>query len=183
MGSMVLPKLLLIAGTGRDTGKTSLACTVIERFKNTGSLVAFKISPHRHKLIAGGNVIVNEDNLYVSEEKDPGTGKDSSRMLAAGAGRSFFAVATDEELLRAWDVIQDHAGRDAFFIGESGGLRRYVEPGLFFMVSHLSTQKKKPDPYHLHDLADMFVTYDGKSLLFDPDRIILNEQGWKIRKS
>ena len=90
MGILKLPQLLLIAGNGRDSGKTTLACLIIQKFSTDHQIIALKISPHKHRIAAGGKVICDTENLYIAEETNPGTGKDSSRMLQAGAGRSFF---------------------------------------------------------------------------------------------
>jgi len=46
---MVIPNLLLIAGTGNKSGKTTLACRVIEQFRQSG-ISAVKITPHFHDI-------------------------------------------------------------------------------------------------------------------------------------
>jgi hypothetical protein len=174
------PRLLLSAGTGRNSGKTSFACRMIEQFKETAPVVAFKVSPHRHRLSPGGKIILNDENLYIAEETDPGTGKDSSRMLAAGAFRSFFIIAPDTELVRAWGILQGLAGFDKFYIGESGGLRNYLLPGLFIVICHPSEESRKPGRYKFKNLADAEITYDGKCFDFDINRIKMAENAWKI---
>ncbi len=93
MGILKLPQLLLIAGNGRDSGKTTLACLIIQKFSPEHQIIALKISPHKHRIAAGGKVICDTENLYIAEETNAGTGKDSSRMLQAGASRSFFICA------------------------------------------------------------------------------------------
>jgi hypothetical protein len=176
-----LPHWLIIAGTGRDSGKTSFACSVISRFKEKVPLVALKISPHRHRPGQGGRVLADEDLLYISEETDRGIGKDSSRMLAAGADRSFFIMAADEELAGVIERIQSIVGDGAYYICESGGLRRYVNPGLFMIVSCHGEKERKADPFNLKDLADVFITCNGKNIDFDMDSIIIAENRWKLK--
>ncbi|HJZ39073.1 MAG TPA: hypothetical protein VJ203_01770 [Bacteroidales bacterium] len=177
-----LPHWLIIAGTGRDSGKTSFACSLINQFKGKVPLVALKISPHRHRLALGGRIIVDKDFLYISEETDPQTGKDSSRMLAAGADRSFLIIAADEELAGAIEKIQSMAGAGTYYICESGGLRRYVNPGLFMMISCHGENERKTDPFNLKALADVYITCSEKKIDFDLDRIIIADNRWKIRQ-
>lgn len=177
-----LPHWLIIAGTGRDSGKTSMACSVIKHFKGKVPLVAVKISPHRHRMIHGGRVLVDEDLLYISEETDRRTGKDSSRLLAAGADSSYFIISSDEKLSEAIDKIQRTAGAGAYYICESGGLRRFVKPGLFMMVSCHGEKERKADPFNLKDLADVFITCNGKNMDFDLNRVIIAENRWKLKQ-
>jgi hypothetical protein len=180
MDNGALSRLLLISGTGRDSGKTSFACLVIEKFKLIEPLVAFKMSPHRHKVRPGGSVIWDEERIFISEENDSDTGKDSSRMLAAGAKRSFFVMAADEGLLKAWDIIQRLSGAKAFIIGESGGLRRYLKPGLFIMVGHADENKRKPDPYRYSKMADAFVIHNENDFDFNLNNLVISDNKWKI---
>lgn len=175
------PKLLLIAGSGRNSGKTSLACRVIWQMKDIVPIVAFKISPHRHKLLPGGRVLVDESTVYLAEETDPGNPKDSSRMLAAGARRSFFAMASDKELPLVMNMIFTEAGRDAFLIGESAGLRQYFRPGLFIFVNHADPLQRKSDYHSVQDFADAVITFDGAHFNVDLNRIGVTQNSWEFK--
>jgi len=42
---MIINNLLLIAGTGNKSGKTTLACKVIEQHREHG-IIGIKITPH-----------------------------------------------------------------------------------------------------------------------------------------
>jgi hypothetical protein len=84
------------------------------------------------------------------EELDRNTGKDSSRMLNAGALRSFFAVADPEGLERIPDLLTGLAGEDTFWVVESGGLLQVIEPGLFVRIGSGET----PGPEQLEATKD-----------------------------
>lgn len=176
-----MSRLLLIAGTGRDCGKTTFACHVIRRFKDVVPLIAVKISPHRHTPLQGGAVITDDEDLYIAEETSLSTGKDSSRMLAAGAHHSYFIMASDEMLLTAFDNIVTLGGKESFYICESGGLRRYVKPGLFIFIIHVEETLRKPDNDRLKDMADAAFTFGGNKHDFDPGRIMIEDNCWKIK--
>ena len=56
-------------------------------------------------------------------------------MLAAGARKSFFVMALDEQLPEAMQQVLSIIDHHDFIVCESGGLRNFVSPGLFFMMS------------------------------------------------
>lgn len=132
-----LPHILLIAGTGRNCGKTTFACRIIERFSAEVPLFALKVSGHRSHLPSSPlslPVLADNDQLWMMEETDRSSGKDSSRMLAAGAVRSFFAIAGPEGMKQLPDLLVGLSGADAFWVVESGALRQVVEPGVFVRI-------------------------------------------------
>ncbi len=45
-----MPNILLIAGTGRNVGKTLLACEIIQQLSKTMAVTAIKTSSHEHPL-------------------------------------------------------------------------------------------------------------------------------------
>ena len=182
MITLRLPRLLLIAGNGRDSGKTTLAFSIIHKFSNILPLVAIKISPHQHKFEPGGNIIVNEDQLYIVEENDPATGKDSSRMLSAGAYKSYFIMASDDQLTKVMYKIIGITGQDAYLIAESGGLRRWVEPGLFFIVNRNGQGEIKTGTREITKTEHTWITFDGQKPDFDINRIGIQDKAWILQQ-
>jgi hypothetical protein len=178
-----LPRLLLIAGNGRDSGKTTFACGIIRKFCSGNPIIALKISPHRHKISPCGEVICDSDKLYIVEEMEKTTGKDTSRMLAAGAGRSFLIVAEDEQLLPAVERIMNLVVPDAFLVCESGGLRQVAEPGLFFIVNRTGNKDFKPATRELLPYDHTAVPFDGWKFHFNLDEIVISQQGWEKKTS
>jgi len=176
-----LPGMILIAGTGRDSGKTTLACAIIRKFHGTIPLVALKISPHRHTEITHGLVLINEPDIYIEEETDPSTGKDSARMLDAGADRSFFIMASDDRLPKAIDVMIGRLDPGTFLVCESGGLRQWVEPGEFFVTTRKETGNSaailRYSTYRYHR-----VEFDG-TIGFDISRINHYKDSWRIESN
>jgi hypothetical protein len=182
MEPLKLSQLLLIAGTGRDSGKTTLACALIQKFSPSKSVIALKITPHFHKNIGSGKVLCNTDELFIAEETDSSTGKDSSRMLKAGAHHSFFVMTTDEHLVQAFLKIRELILSDSLIICESGGLRQYVEPGLFLMMHKKGTETIKPLSEKLLAQADCVITFDGEKTGFNPDRIEIINNQWTLKQ-
>jgi hypothetical protein len=179
MGILKLPQLLLIAGNGRDSGKTTLACLIIQKFSPDHPIIALKISPHKHRMATGGKVICDMENLYIAEETDAGTGKDSSRMLEAGASRSFFICSGEDQLPGVMDKILELADDNILFICESGGLRRFVEPGLFFIVGREGSAGIKPGTQNLMKFHHIWLTFDGRHFNLNLNEIVIHHNSWK----
>jgi len=182
MELIVIPQLLLIAGTGRNTGKTTFACQILRKFSSVKSIYSIKITPHFHKNIQSGRLILQTSNLYIAEETDSSTTKDSSLMLESGAQKSFFVMATDQNLMEAFQKIVQLIPSDSFIICESGGLRHHVVPGLFFMMNKTDREIMKPDAEKLMLLADRVITFDGEKNDFELNSIEINDNGWTIKQ-
>ena len=103
---MVVPNLLLIAGTGTKSGKTTIACRIIEQFTDL-KITAVKITPHFHETTPGLKMICEEKGYSIYEETNGDLSKDTSRMLHSGAGKVYFAKVLDNQLQTVFDRIMD----------------------------------------------------------------------------
>ncbi|MCU0461222.1 MAG: hypothetical protein MUF36_04295 [Bacteroidales bacterium] len=130
---MKVPNLLLIAGTGNKSGKTTLACRIIGQFINEG-VTAVKITPHFHETTPGLILLSKNAGYSVYEETNSSAEKDTSRMLKSGAKRVFFAKVTDDDLLLAFRAIMRYIPEGSPVVCESPALRHYVEPGIFVIM-------------------------------------------------
>jgi len=139
---LIVPNLLLIASTGNKSGKTTLACRIIGQFGIEG-VIGIKITPHFHETTPGLVMISETTGFSIYEETDAGTGKDTSRMLLAGARRVFFAKVTDNDLLPAFKAVLKHIPENAPIVCESPALRYFVEPGIFVIMSSYNSYNKK----------------------------------------
>src|SRR5512133_216173 len=97
-------RLLIIGGTGRDAGKSSLAALLISKYAYRG-ITAVKITPHPHPDLTGLTMIAGNTEFKIYEERDGTSGKDSSRMLRAGASRVFLIVSGEAMLGEAFDAL------------------------------------------------------------------------------
>ena len=175
-------QLLLIAGTGQNTGKTTFACQIIRKFSSSHFIISLKITPHFHKNVQSGKVIIDETNIYIAEETDSTTGKDSSLMLRSGAQQSFFVMATDQYLSEAFQKILQLVPTDSLIVCESGGLRHHVVPGLFFMMNKTSGELIKPDAEKLILLADRVITFEGEKIDFEINSIEITDNQWTLKQ-
>lgn len=181
METIVIPQLLLIAGTGRNTGKTSLVCHILRKFSSDYPIISLKITPHFHRNVQSGKVLIDETNIYIAEETDSTTGKDSSLMLQSGAQQAYFVMATDEHLETAFREIVKLIPSGSLLVCESGGLRNHVVPGLFFMMTNSGNEIIKPASEKLKLLADQVITFDGEKLNFDLENIEITDNRWTLK--
>ena len=139
---MLVPNLLLIAGTGTKSGKTTMACRVIEQFGGL-NITAIKITPHIHEMTPGLKTIYEEKGFAIYEETNPDSTKDTSRMLHSGASKVYFAKVFDEQLLFVFNKIKDLIPEGSPIICESPALRNFIEPGVFIIMSSKTTRTRK----------------------------------------
>jgi hypothetical protein len=165
---MIFPNLLLIAGTGNKSGKTTFACRVIEQFRDYG-IVAIKITPHFHETTPGLEVLTEKQGYSVFEETDGGTTKDTSRMLRTGADKVYFAKVDDDNLLKAFLEIMKLVPEGTPVVCESPGLRYFIEPGQFVIMTSGEAYNNK-DISKLLKLSHVNISFAGltgmKSLPF-----------------
>jgi len=147
---MVLKNLLIIAGTGTKSGKTTMACRIIEQLKDL-EITAIKITPHFHETTPGLITRAEKDGYSIYEETDSESPKDTSRMLKAGAAKVFFAKVWDNKLPDVFNDIMKEIRAGTPVICESPALRNYVEPGVFIIMTSETINKHK-DIKHLQAL-------------------------------
>jgi hypothetical protein len=172
MNNLYLPRLLLIAGNGRESGKTTLACRLIKRIGTTAPVAAIKISPHKHEPSNGISIL--EESSRISE-------KDSARMLAAGALRSFYITAGDRELKEVIPLLTELSDR-YYILCESGGLRKLVQPGLFVIVNESSRKNIKNTLEPLRGYDHLWMNFNGTVFIPDEKNIYTENDQWQIRK-
>ena len=139
---ITIKNLLLIAGTGTKSGKTTMACRIIRQFKEL-KIIGIKITPHFHETTTGLITISEESGYSIYEETDPDSFKDTSRMLRAGASRVYFAKVWDDQLFKVFNEIMRQVPEGAPVICESPALRHFVEPGIFIIMTSKPINKQK----------------------------------------
>lgn len=166
--------ILLIAGAGRNTGKTSLACSLIEQFSKDLNVIALKISPHFHTIHEKQKIIEQTSEFTVIEEQVHNN-KDSSKMLLAGAEKVFYIQVKQDKLSKAFNSLLPIIKKGPV-ICESGGLNQIIRPGLFLFLHRdgLIPENKKPVLKFNPILIDLF----NKDNKFQVDDIYFSENSF-----
>jgi hypothetical protein len=176
---MFIPNLLLIAGTGTKSGKTTLACRIIKQFRAL-NITAIKISPHFHETTPGLKTIVEETGYAIYEETKPDSTKDTSRMLHSGASKVYFAKVLDDRLLFVFNKIKDLIPEGTPIVCESPALRNFIKPGVFIIMSSetISTRKDiskflalphlKFELEKLPEMSSIAIEFENRSWIYLP---------------
>lgn len=150
--------IIVVGGSGRGSGKTSLVCGLIAALKefrwNAIKITTLEPAPANVstlRRITGDSA--NEDPLAkrIWEETRAGEENDTERYLAAGAARSFLAIPATggapptpklEDLL---NELWPHFGRGTNFIFESNSVVHYVRADICLMI-HATSKRELPLP-------------------------------------
>jgi hypothetical protein len=155
-----LPNLLLIAGNGRNSGKTTLACAIIKKFSSQQSLIGLKISPHVHNSNRATFPVFNNGLFKIFRETELTSGKDSSKMLSAGASQAFYIETSDKFLSNAFQEFQKLIPSGTAIVCESPALRKYIVPGIFLFLCRQQTLMPKNNQAKIISLADKVFDLD-----------------------
>jgi hypothetical protein len=130
---MKLENVLLVAGSGRNSGKTTIVCRLIEQFQHLG-ITSVKISPHFHDTSEGLVLRSSSPEYRIYKETNRNTPKDSSRMLNSGAEMVYFIQTPDTDLNKAFTEVYNYIAPGNPVICESPALINFMEPGLFILM-------------------------------------------------
>ncbi|MDR1411788.1 MAG: hypothetical protein LBI91_06260 [Spirochaetaceae bacterium] len=159
------PALVLVGSSGRNAGKTVAACALIRALKGRFPITALKVTVadkagvcHRGK--AGCGACSFSPGYILEEESGPPPGKDTARLLAAGAARVFWLRAARPSLAEGFRAFLEKAPPGSLVVGESNSLREEVRPGCFIMLKNRDGVMK-PSAARVADLADISSENDG----------------------
>lgn len=172
-----LKNILLVSGSGRNVGKTTFICRVIE--KNTAQKpVALKITPHFHEPTSGLKPVAIHENFRIFQETDSLSGKDSSLFLKAGAEMVYYIQTTDAFLREAFELVSRQLPPNRPVVAESAALRKYFVPGLYLFIQK-KNQEIKTSAWEMQKQAHETIFSDGEDFSLSPKSITFN-QSWKI---
>jgi Ni2+-binding GTPase involved in maturation of urease and hydrogenase len=170
--------ILLIAGSGQNVGKTTLACHIIQKEKEKNPH-AVKITPHFHQITEGLVEIKKGNNWALYEETCKTSKKDSSLYLQNGAVKSYLIQTPDSGLTEAFSELKKILPPKNPVVIESAALINIIQPGLFILVLPAGNRiMKKIQP--LFNYADLIIKSDGKQFFPSAETIIF-ENVWRVK--
>ena len=175
------PQLLLIGGTGRNVGKTEFTCRMIARFAAEHNIHALKVStmyPDEH--IYHGRHEHDAADFFLYEEHRRNSGKDTARMLKAGAKRVFYLQCEDVQIVKGFKEFSQKIPPHTPVVCESNSLGIYVQPGISVMVTSPQVDIKKRAQVQLKN-ADLIIESDGQSGFPEIEKFeYMSDRGWQI---
>lgn len=181
--------LLLIGSTGRNSGKTEFACSLLARFGTDFPVVGVKATVIRSREDTcprggeGCGVCASlEGEFCITEEMDRHGPKDTSRLLRAGATRVFWLRVMRAHMAEGFSALRSLIGEDAIVVCESNSLRHVVEPDVFLMVHNQGNAAPKPTAAAVAGRVDRTVVSDGRGFDLELRDISLRNGRWALRE-
>lgn len=162
------PRLLIVSGNGRNSGKTTLITRIIREFREKQHITGIKISPHFHPVPESYPLLQRAENWALYREDGKARATDSARMLHAGAREVFYVQAYDQGIPGALDALRNHIDRESLWVCESGGLPQFVKPGILVLTSLKGRHGEKPAFRDLINHADIVTQFDGRHFTPNP---------------
>lgn len=181
--------MLMIGSSGSNVGKTELACRLLQRFSRTREIIGVKVTtiasmdqPCPRGGQGCGVCSAMEGEYRITEETDCDSGKDTGRLLAAGATKVYWLRVMRRHVHQGWAALAEIVGHDAVVICESNSLRQVVQPGLFLIVESSDREPWKASARRVRRDADGIVASNGDGFDLDLERIQLAGARWVLRE-
>lgn len=147
-------RFVIIAGTARNVGKTTLISKIIKHQSPQIEIITLKFislkegdKSHHHYT----------DSYLIIEETNPQSGKDTAKMLRAGAKRSFLITSQKNYIQEAIHAFRSLLSPDTLVLAESAHLRKYIKPYLFVVIDRETVLERKGYIDSLISLADYLI--------------------------
>ncbi len=149
--------VVVVGGHSRSVGKTSVVASLIARLPER-NWTACKITQFGHGFCSANgescDCQTDEHTIAISAERDPNTGTDSARFLAAGARRSLWVRTRIGRLADAMPRIRQEIDAAENMIFESNSLLQFLRPDLYLTVLDYATADFKDSARLYLDRAD-----------------------------
>ncbi len=157
--------IVVVGGHTRNIGKTSVVAGLIAALPEF-DWTAFKITQFGHGICSANgkpcSCETGPHTIAVSEERDPATGTDSARFLAAGAVRSFWVRTRQGQLADAMPRIRKELSLATNAILESNSVLQFLKPDLYLTVLDPANRDFKSSAKQFLERADA-VLWSGNS--------------------
>ena len=152
--------VIVIGGHTRNIGKTSVVAALIAAMPDK-CWTAIKITQFGHGICSANGEPCDcetaDHTIAVSEERNPTSGTDSSRYLAAGAARSLWVRTRQGQLAEAMPRIRAEIARSENVLIESNSILRFLQPDLYATVLNPEVADFKTSSLRYLDRADALL--------------------------
>ncbi|HPE55097.1 MAG TPA: hypothetical protein PK904_01775 [Bacteroidales bacterium] len=175
-----LINLLIVSGTGRNSGKTTIACELIHRIAKETIITSIKISPHVHTTAEMTKLIHDGVNFRIYQDIDLNPNKDTGRMLLAGSKMSYYIEARDSFVAEAFLKLYEMLKPGSPIICESPALYKFIKPAVFIIADSQIVSNKKADVQVQLQNADMIIDIHEKNWQDGLEEIVFHKTGWQV---
>jgi len=181
--------ILCIGSAGRNSGKTEFACELIRKYRRQETVIGIKITTidEDRPCPRGGDscgVCKSFTGKYsIDEERDGPAGKDTVRMMNAGADKVYWLRVRKKHLREGVFALCQLLGSSACVICESNSSRQVLEPGFFLVMRELKSRVIKKTCRDVIKYADKVVTFHGSGWDISPDDVNYADGKWSYQES
>jgi len=157
-----VPNMVMIGGNSRNSGKTTMACSIIGKLSVTEDVIGLKVTsicPGEDDF-HGHHTEDESSGFSIFEELNPGSDKDTSRMLRAGSSHVYYIRVSEELIEKTLLHFLSTYINKQLIVCESRSLRGIINPGLFLMMMRLPAVNKRKDVAAYLTLADRVFYFD-----------------------
>jgi hypothetical protein len=163
--------VIVVGGQTRNIGKTSVVASLIARLPEL-HWTAFKITQYGHGFCTADGKPCQcqtaDACVAVNLERDPASGTDSARFLAAGAARSFWVRTRIGMLGEAMPRVRQEIAKSENAILESNSILEFLQPDLYLTVLDHGVADFKGSAHRFLDRADAVVISSRDALAQQP---------------
>ncbi|NPA44770.1 MAG: hypothetical protein GXO49_04480 [Chlorobi bacterium] len=178
-------QLLIVGGTKRNIGKTSLIERIIKKFSSDYDIVAFKIKTiYPNDTFFHGtdtNPLSADEKFRLIEEKNANGNEDTNRMLKAGAKKVFKIKTKANYISYAYEELKNKINNNSLLICESNTLRKTVNPSIYLFVKEANSNDMKPSAKEVIKFANKIILTDGKNHDFNIEEICVKNNMWLLK--
>ncbi|ACO31870.1 MULTISPECIES: hypothetical protein [Acidobacterium] len=156
--------IVVVGGHSRNIGKTSVVANLIAAMPER-QWTAVKITQYGHGFCTANGEPCEcqtaDHALAITVERDPGSGTDTSRFLAAGAARVLWVRTRIGHLAEAMQRLRQELNQAPNAILESNSVLQFLRPDLYLTVLDRSTADFKDSARRYLDRADAILLNDA----------------------
>ena len=189
--------IIIIGATTRNVGKTEFVCNLISRVAAESPVYGLKISAVEYEngkcdhcdgtkcevcsSLEGTFEIIEESKADLKSPENNGfSGKDTQRMLHAGADKVYWLKVKNNYFAEGAEKLLSMIPDNVCVVCESNSLRQIVKPGVFVVIAQKGLKEMKPSCEQVIKHADRIITFNGDSWDFQPDTITFNKNEWRL---
>jgi len=161
---MIIPNMLLVGSTARNTGKTTFCAEFIKKWHELYNIIGVKITTihddnclcHHGENGCGACTSFRGD-YEITEEDCVSGSKDTSSLLRAGAIKVYWVRAKKWRLAETAEQIIALISKDVVVVCESNSLSEYISPGVTVITHRSQIEDIKPSALPMFEKACFIV--------------------------
>jgi len=159
--------LVVVGGHSRSVGKTSVVAGLISALPEF-NWTAVKITQYGHGICSANgepcDCSTADHSWAITEEINPSGDSDTSRFLAAGAVKVFWARTEQGKLAEAMPSLRQRLQTARSVIIESNSVLKFLRPELYLTVLDPSTSDFKNSAREFLDRADAVILHPSNAV-------------------